>query len=142
MAELPTIYDLMLMLSPSASDDARAQVLSDVEGAISGAGGAVERRDDWGRRPLTFKIRHETEAFYHLVQFSGEASLLESLSHSLGINDTVLRFRIIKVLPGTPPPPESPPPVIASSVAHGSTSQGATPPPAVEAEPDVEPIEA
>ncbi len=67
--------------------------------------------EEWGRRPTAFPIRHETEAEYHLLQFTGPTSLLESLTHSLGIADEVLRFRIIKVLPGTPPAPDSPPPV-------------------------------
>ena len=58
---------------------------------------------------MTYEIRHEAEAEYHLLQFAGPPSLLESLDHSLRIADEVLRFRIIKVLPGTPPPPDNPP---------------------------------
>lgn len=69
-------------------------------------------RQDWGRRPTTFRINHQTEAEYHLLQFAGPPSLLESLSHNLHIADGVLRFRIIKVLPGTPAAPDAPPPVL------------------------------
>jgi small subunit ribosomal protein S6 len=36
--------------------------------------------------------------------------LLEQLDHSLKITDGVLRFRIIRLRPGTPPPPEVKPP--------------------------------
>ncbi len=114
MPNATTLYDLVLLLSMTADDEQRAKVVSDVETAISAAGGTVERRDDWGTRPLTFRIRHEAEAEYHLLQFTGPASLLESLSHSLRIDDSVLRFRIIKVVPGTPAPPDSPPPVVAT----------------------------
>jgi small subunit ribosomal protein S6 len=116
MPELPRIYDLMLLLSLSAEEDERSKVLQDIENAISAAGGKLERNAVWGRRPMTFQIRHQPEAEYHLLQFSGPPSLLDELSHSLRITDTVLRFRIIKVLPGTPPPPESPPPVIGATV--------------------------
>ncbi len=55
---------------------------------------------------LTFEIDHQNEGEYFLYQFSGPASLLEELGRQLRIADGVLRFRIIKVLPGTPPPPE------------------------------------
>jgi small subunit ribosomal protein S6 len=119
MAEENTIYDLVLLLSTTAEDDERAKIIADVETAIAAGGGSVERRDDWGVRPTTFRIRHESDADYHLLQFSGPTALLESLSHSLRIDDKVLRFRIIKVIPGQPPPPDSPPPVIAVA-AHGS----------------------
>ena len=101
----------MLLLSTSASDEERAKILSDVETAISAAGGTIERNQEWGTRPMTYRINHEADAEYHLLQFTGPTSLLESLEHSLRIADEVLRFRIIKVLPGTPPPPDTPPPV-------------------------------
>lgn len=120
-----TVYDLVLLLSLESDDDARAKLLSDVEAAISSGGGSVSRNQDWGRRPTAFPIRHQAEAEYHLLQFSGPTSLLESLSHSLGIADAVLRFRIIKVLPGTPPAPDSAPPVLVGSQSGGSEPEPA-----------------
>jgi small subunit ribosomal protein S6 len=116
----PTVYDLVLLLSTAADDEERAKILSDVQTAISAAGGSVERNQEWGTRPMTYRINHQADAEYHLLQFTGPTSLLESLSHSLRIADRVLRFRIIKVLPGQPAPPDSPPPVITpSSVPTG-----------------------
>ena len=115
MPQQAPIYDLVLLLSTKAEDEERAKILADVEAAISDAGGSVERKLDWGTRALTFQIIHQAEAEYHVLQFTGPTSLLESLSHSLRIADAVLRFRIIKVIPGTPPPPESAPPVIATA---------------------------
>jgi small subunit ribosomal protein S6 len=111
------LYDLTLVLSMTAEDDRRSKILSDVESQIAAAGGTVERQDDWHTRPLAYEIRHQTDGEYHLLQFTGPTSLLEALSHNLRIDDAVLRFRIIKVLPGTPPPPDSPPPVLAAAPA-------------------------
>jgi small subunit ribosomal protein S6 len=108
MAKPAPLYDLMLLLSTEVEDDERAKILADVESAIAAAGGSVERNDDWGRRTMTFEIDHKPEAAYRLLQFTGPSSLLDSLSHSLRIDDGVLRFRIIKVRPGTPPAPEPP----------------------------------
>jgi small subunit ribosomal protein S6 len=115
MPEQTPLYDLTLLLSTAAPEEDRAKILSDVESAISGGGGSIERRDDWGTRPLTYRINHQRDADYHLLQFTGPPPLLESLSHSLHITDNVLRFRIIKVTPGTPPAPDSPPPVVATA---------------------------
>jgi small subunit ribosomal protein S6 len=117
MAKDPTLYDLVLLLSVNSEDEARAKVLTDVEAAISAAGGTLSRNQDWGRRPTTYPINHQAEADYHLLQFTGPSSLLESLEHSLRIADEVLRFRIIKVVPGTPEAPDSAPPVLAGAVS-------------------------
>jgi small subunit ribosomal protein S6 len=117
MAKQPPLYDLMLLLSTSAEDEQRAKIRADVESQISAGGGSIARQDDWGTRPLAFQINHQADAEYHLLQFTGPPALLEALSHDLRINDGVVRFRIIKVLPGTPPPPDSAPPAVASAVA-------------------------
>jgi small subunit ribosomal protein S6 len=122
------IYDLVLLLSTNSPEEERAKILADVETAISAGGGSIERNQDWGTRALAFRIDHQAEAEYHLLQLTGPPELLESLSHSLKIADGVLRFRIIKVIPGTPPPPDSAPPVIA--VAPVPASAAAVPTPA------------
>ena len=111
------LYDLMLVLSAKTEDERRAKILSEVEAQISSGGGTIERNDDWRMRTLAYEIQHQTEGEYHLLQFTGPPTLLDSLSHSLRIDDGVLRFRIIKVLPGTPPPPDAAPPVAAPPVA-------------------------
>jgi small subunit ribosomal protein S6 len=120
------LYDLTLLLSTETEDERRAKVLSDVQSAISTGGGSVERHDSWGSRPMAYRINHQGEAEYHLLQFTGPTTLLDSLSHSLRIDDGVLRFRIIKILPGTPPAPDSPPP-IASAPAPVPAGGGGAP---------------
>ncbi len=115
-AETP-LYDLMIVISTEVEEDRRAKILSDVETQITSGGGTMERNDDWRTRALAYEINHQREGEYHLIQFKGAPALIESLSHSLRIDDAVLRFRIIKVLPGTPPPPEAAPPVVAVAPA-------------------------
>jgi small subunit ribosomal protein S6 len=132
MPEQARLYDLMVVVSMNAEDERRAKILSDVEAQITSGGGTIERNDDWHTRPLAFEIKHQTEGEYRLFQFTGPTSLLEPISHNLRIDDAVLRFRIIRVVPGTPPAPDSPPPVVAGATASGAPS--AAPPAAVAAE--------
>ncbi len=106
MAKPSPIYDLMVLLSTSAEDERRARILADVEQTIVDGGGTVELKQEWGTRKLAFEIDHTADAEYHLLQFSGPPSVVETLSYNLKIADGVVRHRIIKVTPGTPPPPE------------------------------------
>jgi small subunit ribosomal protein S6 len=120
MAQPPIIYDLVLLLSTSLEDDRRARILSDVEETIVGAGGRVEVSQEWGVRALAFEIEHIRDADYHLRQFSGPPSLIETLSYNLKITDGVVRHRIIKVTPGTPPPPDPGTPTFSAEPAEAS----------------------
>ena len=118
MPETTPIYDLVLLLSTTAPEEQRAKILADVETAIPAArwidrAPATTGAPGRSRSGSTTRPRRSTTC----SSSPGPPSLLESLSHSLRIADGVLRFRIIKVLPGTPPAPDSPPPVIATAAA-------------------------
>jgi small subunit ribosomal protein S6 len=104
MTAPPPLYDLVLMLDQSADDGVRAKIVSDVGQSIE-AGGQQVRHDDWGTRALAYPIEHRTDAEYHLFQFHGGAELLAGLQRTLRITDGVVRFRIIKLKPGTPDAP-------------------------------------
>jgi len=126
MAAQPPLYDLMLLLSTTAPDEQRTKILADVEAKITTAQGSIERRDDWGQRPLAYRIRHQPDADYHLLQFTAPPTLIETLSHDLRITDGVVRFRVIKNLPGTPPAPDSAPPVVATAAPPASGAESTT----------------
>jgi small subunit ribosomal protein S6 len=104
-AQSPT-YDLVMLLDPDAEEPARTRPLSEAQAAIN-ANGELLRHDAWGDRALTYPIRKHATGEYHLLQFhAATPELLQTLDRSLRIADEVLRFRIIKLRPGTPDPPE------------------------------------
>lgn len=105
MAREAPIYDLTLLLDPGTDGDRREQIVADVVDLIDRTGEFIGRHD-WGARQTSYEVRKHPDADYHLIQFRGPASLLEQLDHNLKITDGILRFRIIKLRPGTPPPPD------------------------------------
>jgi small subunit ribosomal protein S6 len=98
------LYDLMLLLDPNAPDERRREIVEEAEKMLN-AGGTIVGSHDWGQRRMAYEIDHRPDAHYHLFQFEGGNELLERLRHALRITDGMLRFRIVKVKPGTPPPP-------------------------------------
>ncbi len=114
MATEAPLYDLILLLDNSIEQERRDTILANVEDAVDRAGEIVGRHD-WGVRPTVYEVRKQSEADYHLLQFHGPTSLLEQLDHNLKITDGILRFRIIKLRPGTPPPPDLRPAAVAAA---------------------------
>jgi small subunit ribosomal protein S6 len=94
----------MLLLDPEATDEQRAKVLADVERIIT-SGGEIIGDQDWGLRTMAYEINHKADAQYRLVQFHANADTLRELDRTLHIADGLIRFRIIKLKPGTPPLP-------------------------------------
>ncbi len=132
-ATQPT-YDLILMLDTSSDAERRTKILADARAIVDG-GGTITNEQDWGARSLAFEIDKKTDAEYHLLQFHGTPELLRGLNRTLRITDGVLRYRIIKLAPGTPDDPELRPeraPVVAAPVEA---------PAPVAAEPEPEPAD-
>ncbi len=124
-------YDLVLMLDAEAEEPARAKILADAREAIA-AQGELLRDDDWGDRALTYPIAHKATAKYHLLQFhAGSPELLSGLDRTLRIADEVVRFRIVKLKPGTPDAPDMSAPGASAAVVPAAS----TPEPVVAAEP-------
>jgi small subunit ribosomal protein S6 len=135
-AQAPT-YDLVMLLDPDAEEPARTRPLSEAEAAIK-ANGELLRHDEWGDRALSYPIRRRATGEYHLLQFhAGTPDLLQTLDRSLRLADEVLRFRIIKLRPGTPDPPE----MRAAAAPPRRAAEGQAPAPAQEAAPQSEPAE-
>ena len=101
----PPVYDLVLLLDPSAEEADRRKIVADVEQSIRN-GGELLRHDEWGDRALAYPIDHRTDAEYHLFQLHATPALLAELNHTLHITDGVVRFRVIKLKPGTPDAPD------------------------------------
>jgi small subunit ribosomal protein S6 len=116
MASEAPVYDLILLLDTTIEQERRDTILANVEDAIDRAGEIVGRHD-WGNRHTVYEVRKHDEADYHLIQFRGSPALLEQLDHNLKITDGILRFRIIKLRPGTPPPPDLRPAAMAAAAA-------------------------
>jgi small subunit ribosomal protein S6 len=106
MAQPPALYDLVVLLDPTIDEDRRIKILDDVEGLIAQRGGEIVNAYDWGVRPTTYEVRKHAEAEYHLWQIHAPTELLEAIDHTLKITDGILRFRVVKLRPGTPDAPD------------------------------------
>jgi small subunit ribosomal protein S6 len=99
-------YDLILMLDIQAEAPVRAKIVADARSAIE-AQGELLRHDEWGERALAYPIDHKQAAEYHLLQFHASTpELLRGLDRTLRITDGIVRFRIVKLKPGTPAAPD------------------------------------
>ncbi len=121
MSDTTPIYELTLLLSTEADEEARGRILADLETAITSGGGSVVRKSSWGNRGLTYRIDNHDDAEIHVLELTAPPNLLADLSHTLRITDGVLRFRVIKAISGESKQPEPEP--AAASAGAGTTEE-------------------
>jgi small subunit ribosomal protein S6 len=109
MAQEKPLYDLVVLLDSEVTESQATSVLGNAEKITNGGGGEIVSDQDWGLRALAYEIRHKPHAQYHLLQFHATREAIQELDRTLHIADGVIRYRVIKLKPGTPPPPSAQP---------------------------------
>lgn len=90
-------YELMVIYRyDMAEPDVRAAV-DELEKAITSRDGDVKDVDFWGKRRFAYEINHMNEGYYAVITFDGTVELQQTLDHSLGLLDAVVRHKIVKL---------------------------------------------
>jgi small subunit ribosomal protein S6 len=88
-------YEIMLILPAEADDKATGGVIDRISQILSERGGAVEKVDRWGKRRLTYEIRHQSEGFYLIAQVEADPAAIKELDRVLSLADEVIRFKVV-----------------------------------------------
>jgi small subunit ribosomal protein S6 len=73
-----------------------ASTVKQVEEPIRKLGGRIEQSVSWGRRRLAYRIGHQVEGTYQLVQFQLPPAQLDELKRLLRLNESLVRFLVLK----------------------------------------------
>ena len=87
-------YEIVFLVHPDQSEQVPAMV-ERYQGMVTGAGGAVHRTEDWGRRQLAHPINKVHKAHYVLLNVECGHDVLEEIRGAFRFNDAVLRHLVI-----------------------------------------------
>jgi small subunit ribosomal protein S6 len=79
------LYELVLVLKTSLSEAERTKVLDAI------------KDEDWGQKPLSYKIKKEAAGVYHMLKLEGENPVPADFEARLLRNDNVLRHLLVRV---------------------------------------------
>ena len=92
-------YELTYIIDTALEETARKELIEKVSALIAANGGEVEKVDEtWGKRRLAYAINYKTEGWYVLVTFKAPADLPRELERNLEIDDSVIRFLVVKLV--------------------------------------------
>lgn len=134
-------YEAIFILDPKLSDEQLAALKTDLQGKISAVGAQDILEIKFDRRPLTFPIRKESEAYYLIYAFHGPTDSVSKLRLELKHQEQILRMSYVRV-PETPVVEPTP---VAAPVAEPVVTPAPVAPvetPAADYQAPVEPPEA
>ena len=91
-------YELIYIIDTTVEEEARKALIEKFNGIIAANGGEVVKVEEWGKRRLAYAIDYKTEGYYVYVAFNGAAELPKELSRNLGINESVIRSQVVRLV--------------------------------------------
>ncbi|MBK9169457.1 MAG: 30S ribosomal protein S6 [Bryobacterales bacterium] len=91
------IYEELFIVKPDATEEEIDQIIEQLTGIITSAGGAVEKTEKWGRRRLAYRVQKLREGYYVLLQFNCGAEAIKEIERRLRVSDLVLKFITVRI---------------------------------------------
>ena len=90
-------YEIMIILDPEIEERTVAPSLDKYLSVVKSDGGTVDKVDIWGRRRLAYDIQKKSEGIYAVVDFQATPATAKELDRQLGLNEAVLRTKVLRV---------------------------------------------
>jgi small subunit ribosomal protein S6 len=89
-------YEIMYIIDPVTTEEQKAEVMAYVDNALKAAGAQELVTEKWGDRKLAYPINKKSTGFYVLTSFQVEGTNLTEVETKLNINESMMRYIIVK----------------------------------------------
>jgi small subunit ribosomal protein S6 len=90
-------YELVYIITPEASEQAVADLHTQIEQIVQRFGGTFDKTENWGRRKLAYEIGHHREGIYVVETITGSGEMVKEIDRRLRVIDQVVRHLIVRV---------------------------------------------
>ena len=90
-------YEMLYLLNNDATDEVKAAEVEKYETIVKSMNGTVVSTDKWGTKKLAYPIKFKNEAYYVIMTFEADGSVVNELDRIAGIDGEVLRRMITKL---------------------------------------------
>jgi small subunit ribosomal protein S6 len=89
-------YELMVILDPSLDERTVTPSLETFLNVVRADKGTVEKIEVWGKRRLAYEIAKHAEGIYAVLEVTCEPATVAELDRQLGLNESVLRTKVLR----------------------------------------------
>jgi small subunit ribosomal protein S6 len=90
-------YELVYITPPETTEEALAELHTQVQAVVDKFSGNIEKTENWGRRRLAYEIAGKREGVYVLTVINGPSAMTTELDRRLRVFDNVVRHMVVRV---------------------------------------------
>jgi small subunit ribosomal protein S6 len=90
-------YETVLIARNDVTQQQVEQIADDIGTELESDGGGVKKREYWGLRSLSYRIKKNRKGHYMLLGLDAKPTFVTEMERKLGLNEDVLRFMTIRI---------------------------------------------
>ena len=91
------LYETVLIARNDVTQQQVEAVADTIATQLEADGGTVDKREYWGLRSLSYRIKKNRKGHYMLLGLNAPPASVKEIERQLGLNEDVLRFMTIRV---------------------------------------------
>lgn len=91
------LYEHVLLARQDMTQQQVDALVEQLKGVLEENDGKVSKIENWGLRPLTYRINKNRKAYYTLLNIDASPAAVAEMERQMRINEDVLRFMTIRV---------------------------------------------
>lgn len=89
-------YELCLVYEPDLKEEELEKLIKTFEAEVEKAKGKIAKKTEWGKKKMAYEINKFGEGIYYLFNLELPEESVGPLSNKLRIEDTIMRFLLLK----------------------------------------------
>ncbi len=90
-------YEVVFVAAPTLSPEDLDAFIEHIRTVAEGKNGKIVKVDNWGKKPLAYRIGKHREAYYVVLNVEGEGSTIAEIERRFRVTDHVMRFISVRV---------------------------------------------
>jgi len=86
----------MLLLDSTLEEQEEKDLLRRLLAMVERAGGRIMDTESWGKRKCAYTVKKQTHAYYELIWFEGDNTIVDELRRQYRITDGIMKYLIVK----------------------------------------------
>ncbi len=90
-------YEVVFVAAPTLTSDELDAFINHIQTVVAERNGRVVKIDNWGKRPLAYKIKKFREGYYVVLNIEGNGSVIAELERRFRVTDYIIRFISVRI---------------------------------------------
>jgi small subunit ribosomal protein S6 len=90
-------YEVVFVAAPTLTAEELEAFIGHAQSVVESKGGKVVKVDNWGKKPLAYKIKRFRDAYYVVLTIEGDGIAIAELERRFRVTDSIIRFISVRL---------------------------------------------